>query len=228
MTDEPPLTYRSERQAIDDFRRQWEVIIDPVPRWNAAFREMRDHTLNLKAEGVWRSGRRTLLAELGIATDEVLMCRGLAWLLTPDGWHGLGTRFLGRFLSDAGVPAPQGQVAVVEREVSRTNTRADIVIRLPNRTVVIEAKINAPEMPNQCDRLAADWPEELVTLVLLTRSGHQPVSARTSGHRWRVASWAGLVRLIDGSLRDVEMTHGPHHAHPGVRELADTFRHTLA
>jgi len=55
---------------------------------------MRGEADSLRDQGRWRGGHRTLMHALGIQHREVFLTAGLAWLLDPDGWHGLGSRVL--------------------------------------------------------------------------------------------------------------------------------------
>lgn len=136
-----------------------------VADWDTAFAAIADEQAHLRADRKWRTGGRTLLHALGLHHDEVRLCAGLAWLLTPDGWHGLGSSFLSALLVDLGLPAPQdsdlASASVITEESSLDgSTRADIVIRLPRSgtSVLIEAKVWAYEQPDQCRRLAEQQP----------------------------------------------------------------------
>lgn len=52
------------------------------------------------------------------------MCSGLAWLLNPDGWHGLGSAVLNGLLAKIGVHAAGSASATVALEETRHDTRA--------------------------------------------------------------------------------------------------------
>ena len=45
-----------------------------------------------------------MLHALGIRHREVYLTAGLAWLLDPDGWHGLGNQVLTGLLTELGLP----------------------------------------------------------------------------------------------------------------------------
>ncbi len=56
-----------------------------VANWETAFAAIAAEQAELRADRKWRTGGRTLLHALGLHHDEVRLCAGLAWLLTPDG-----------------------------------------------------------------------------------------------------------------------------------------------
>jgi PD-(D/E)XK nuclease superfamily len=218
------MTMQTDVWAVELARMaaQWESIAsepNPVPGWESEIARMRDHQDRLRATGLWRSGGRTLLYALWVHNDEVMMCRGLAWLLTPDGWHGLGTAVLDGLLDDLEVPTEGSARAVVTTEESRGDTRADVLVRFEGVTVVIEAKIWAPEQPQQADRLADAWGEETPHLVFLTREGNLPSTAVTSRDRWHAITWSTIAKKIVASgvsttpIRD-----------PGVEEYLRTLK----
>lgn len=108
----------------------------------------------LLADGRWLSGRPTLLSVIGVHEDEVKLCRALAWLISPDGFHRADTAFLERFLALVGVEPgtlsrdelSAARVVVEESRIEgRETTRADIVVRVGARTILVEAKIRAGE-----------------------------------------------------------------------------------
>lgn len=182
---------------------------EPAPSWNNMLLSMTMEMNQLRAEGRWRTGGRTLLHELGVHHSEVLLCRGLAWLLTPDGWHGLGTRFLIGMLSALGLPSEGAEKAVVAVEETRGATRADVVVRLPEATLLIEAKVFAGEQQLQCDRLAAEWAHETPTLVFLTRGGTEPTSAVDSAGAWHTITWRQIATIAAAAAQaPAEPSHG--------------------
>ncbi|KAA1419215.1 hypothetical protein F0U44_12250 [Nocardioides humilatus] len=151
----------------------------------------------------WRSGKKTLLGALGLHHNEVAMCRGLAWLLTPNGWHGLGAAVLDELLTALDLARDDSRTARVVLEESREDTRADIVVRFGATTLLIEAKIWAGEGAQQCDRLARLWDSETPTLVFLTRSGDQPRTAIASGGRWRPLRWTDIADMIESAIEGI-------------------------
>ena len=75
---------------LSDWARRFEVISAEHQR--------------LRADGMWKSGSRTLLQAVGLQHHETSLCDALVWALTPDGWHGVGVRPLRGFLARVGVP----------------------------------------------------------------------------------------------------------------------------
>ena len=177
--------------------------------WESRFADMQDEQRALRAAGMWKSGRRTLLNALGIEHSETRLCDALKWALTPDGWHGAGVRPLRQFLLHIGLPSEELHnerllEAQIEREEVRNfrqpdETRADIVIRLPGipRTVLVEAKVFASEQPRQAERLANLWAsEDQLLLVFLTRTGQLPATSAEGGPTWRPLAWSEVAQVL--------------------------------
>ena len=133
-----------------------------LANWEQSIDSMRREAASLRDQGRWRGGHRTLMHALGIQHREVYLTAGLAWLLDPDGWHGLGSKVLSGLLVQLGLPPAIDYPVRVAVEESRSGgeTRADLVVRMPGVTLLIEAKVYADEQPGQCDRLADAWATE--------------------------------------------------------------------
>lgn len=145
------------------------------------------------------------------------MFRGLAWLLTPDGWHGLGSSVLDGLLDRLEVSAEGSTHAVVVTEEPRGDTRADVLIRFEGVAVLIEAKVWASEQNQQADRLAERWADEMPRLVFLTRDGRDPLTAIASRGQWCPISWGTIAEILKRAVvtrPDCE---------PGVREYMRTL-----
>lgn len=209
-----PATQVDYVVALARMRTEWQTILgeeDPVPAWECEVARMRAELHDLRANGLWRSGKRTLLGAIGVHHDEVIMCRGLSWLLTPDGWHGLGSRVLDGLVGYLGVERAGAAHATVVVEESRDDTRADIIVRFGSTTILIEAKVWALEQPRQCDRLAHHWAEESPTLVFLTRNGGGPVTAVESKEAWHALAWSDVATLVQTAIeRSPECEPGVH------------------
>lgn len=202
--------------------RSWHAISGPevdTQQWTDALHQMEREVQTLKAQGQWRAGGRTLLKALWVHHDEVILCRGLAWLLTPDGWHGLGSTVLVGLLEELDLPTDDADAAQVVIEEQREETRADIIVRYPEGTVLIEAKVWAGEQYAQADRLARRWEDENPTLVFLTRDRRLPITAVDSRDRWWAVSWQDLTGII---RRAIERCPAPS---PGAVEFAQTLEH---
>jgi hypothetical protein len=186
----------------------WEQSVDSMRREAAALRD----------QGRWRGGHRTLMHALGLQHREVYLTAGLAWLLDPDGWHGLGSKVLSGLLMQLGLlPAIDYPVSVaVEEARSGGETRADLVVRMPGLTLLIEAKVYADEQPGQCERLAEAWADENPTLVFLTLDGRLPYTAVTSAGLWHQLAWPQVAAVIADAARASDCA-------PGVLDLLATI-----
>jgi PD-(D/E)XK nuclease superfamily len=187
--------------------------------WEQSMASMRREVDALRSDGRWRGGRRTLMHALGIHYREVYLTAGLAWLLDPDGWHGLGSQVLQGLLVQLGLPATAGYPVIVTTEEARPawQTRADLVVRMPGTTLLFEAKVYSGEEPEQCDRLARAWEPEIPTLVFLTGDGRLPLTAIHSAGQWQLLTWSRVGTVIRASIAKT-----PDCA-PGARELLTTI-----
>jgi hypothetical protein len=59
---------------------------------------MRSEVDDLRGERRWRGRKQTLMHAQGIHYLELPLTAGLAWLLDPDGWQGLGSHVLSSLL----------------------------------------------------------------------------------------------------------------------------------
>ena len=136
------------------------------------------------------------MAALGLQFDEVALCRGLAWLLEPGGSHRMGHDPLHALLRDLDVPFADDAPIEIRVEEARADTRADVVLRVGEHTVILEAKVFAGEQPRQADRLYKHWAGENLTLVFLTRTGHFPLTAKESQGMWVARAWRDVAALM--------------------------------
>lgn len=166
----------------------------------------------------WRSGGRTLMAALGLQFNEVSLCRGLAWLLDPDGGHHMGRQPLNVLLSNLDVLVPDDAPVEIRVEEGRADTRADVVLRVGGQTVVIEAKVFAGEQPRQADRLYERWAGEKPTLVFLTPTGHAPYTAKLSEAQWVARTWREVAGLMRAAVQSAGLDPSA-----GAREFIETI-----
>jgi hypothetical protein len=194
---------------------EWNAVL---AGWEQSIDSMRREAAALRDQGQWRGGHRTLMHALGFQHREVYLTAGLAWLLDPDGWHGLGSKVLCGLLMRLGLlPAIDYPVSVaVEETRSGGVTRADLVVRMPSLTLLIEAKVYADEQPGQCDRLAEAWADEKPTLVFLTLDGRLPYTAVTSAGLWHQLAWPQVAAVIADAARVSDCA-------PGVLDLLATI-----
>lgn len=212
---------RQQEEVFELVHADWAAIVhepSSIQDWEVTFQAMAREMQHLRASGHWRTGGRTLLHALGIHRDEVRLCRALAWLMTPDGWHGLGDMFLRRLLARVGVDVLDTSAASVATEVARAGTRADIVARVGSRTVLIEAKVWAGEQIEQADRLAAGWSGDSATLVFLTRDGRAPSTAIDSDGEWVGLAWRDVASILSRVVTDQP------ECSPGVRDVLETLQ----
>jgi PD-(D/E)XK nuclease superfamily len=204
---------------------EWTVILasssgdrEVIGSWEQSIDSMQREADSLRDQGRWRGGHRTLMHALGIQHREVLMTAGLAWLLDPDGWHGLGSRVLSGLLGQLGLPPAVSYPVSVAVEETRSGgeTRADLVVRMPGVTLLIEAKVYADEQPGQCDRLAEAWADETPTLVFLTLDGRLPYTAVASDGLWHQLAWPQVAAVIADAARASDCA-------PGVLDLLATI-----
>lgn len=200
----------------DEWHRLYETS-DSVDEWERSLARMRLEVADLRATDQWHSGGRTLLRALDLHHSELHLCRGLAWLLNPGAWHGLGTSFLEALLADLSLPLDGADRAIVAVEETRSDTRADVIVRTPGTTLILEAKVFAREQPSQCDRLAREWANESPTLVYLTLDGRAPATAVRAGAAWQAMTWRHVAALASSAARSCV------NPAPGVWELLETL-----
>jgi hypothetical protein len=204
---------------------EWNAVLantaddQAVPAgWEQSIDSMRREVAFLRDRGRWRGGYRTLIHALGIQHREVYLTAGLAWLLDPDGWHGLGNKVLSGLLIDLGLSPEIDHPVMVTTEETRSagETRADLVVRMPGLTLLVEAKVYADEQPCQCDRLADAWAPEKPSLVFLTTDGRQPRTAIRSAALWQRLTWTQVAAIIANAVATPDCA-------PGVRDLLATI-----
>jgi hypothetical protein len=168
-----------------------------IPEWDVRLADMQATQQALLSSGRWRGGPRTLLAALDVQYRELAMTAGLAWLLRPDGHHGLGPSVLTALLLHLGVDGSGAEPGVrIVLEEQRDRTRADLVVYGPAWTLVVEAKTFAVEQEDQLDRLHAHWSEEPAPrFVFLTRGERLPMTAVASRDAWRGLTWRQVAVL---------------------------------
>ena len=191
---------------------------------------MRSAQRELADLGRWRGGPRTLLAAIEVQNRELVLTAGLAWLLRPDGHHGLGSAMLSCLLARLSIAGATDNVRIVceeSRGDDRSSgldrkTRADLVVYGSGWTIVFEAKTYAPEQDRQLDRLYHHWKREAAPRFLfLSRGAREPVSATDSRAHWCLLTWGDIAQLarvaadgrakIAGGVRDYTETLEAYH-----------------
>jgi hypothetical protein len=187
--------------------------------WEGLMSSMRSEVDDLRGERRWHGGKRTLMHALGIHYLELPLTAGLAWLLDPDGWHGLGSHVLSGLLDELGLPLAVARPVTVITEEDRPawRTRADLVVRMPGTTLLFEAKVFSGEEDKQCDRLSKAWELEVPTRVFLTMDGRPPVTAVHTSGQWHSLTWTQVGVIIRDAI-----DRAPDCA-PGAREYLATI-----
>ena len=217
-------------QWTEEFSRlegQWRgVVAAEVHAWKSTFEGLMDRRNSLVRARKWNSGPSDFLTILGRNRSELAHCAVLAWLMDPKAPHGLGTDFLRGFLQKAfGEGFTAGDLARAEtrREISQMHSRADIVIDCPETTVVIEAKVDAMEGSDQCDRLYKDWRGNC-RFVFLTPRGVRPQTATgAASSAFTKMSMFEVRSLLEEALRE----SGAVSPDPLGRAAVQTYLQTL-
>jgi hypothetical protein len=220
----------SWEESLAALRADWLTVrggsSERPAEWEALRGSLSREVADLRSARRWLGGPRTLLQAMRLQYDERRLTAGLGWLLRPDGHHRLGERVLQAFLEALEVPAPRLYPASITREEGRNRTRAemtfaDLVVRVPGKTVLVEAKIWAGEQPEQCARLAAEWRDEDPILVFLTEDGRDDPESASAEDTWKPLSWAQVTDLIDTVVRGLPPDQEPA---PGVLDFLETLR----
>lgn len=170
--------------------------------------------------------RFNALRVLGVQQGELRHSNVLAWLLTPDESHGLGDRFLRRWLlkviyeSDIPHSAVPTLVRVAAQpfsliRVTREWRSIDVLVELelPDKqrwVVAIENKVKAKESPKQLERYRKLVDETFADaafriLIFLTVSGDSP---EDSDGQWIVAFHSQIETVLSGLLDERKSTMG--------------------
>jgi hypothetical protein len=153
------------------------------------------------AAGGWTAGPSTLLGVLDLSRNEVQNCRVVRWLLDPLARHGFGAVLVKSLCDFFALPISQPELARVSAEITRDDTRADLVIEGLDggRMLVIEAKIDAGEGDRQAHRLETLWPEA-DRLGFLTVGGDRLPSTASDPARWLPISWEWFANEVTNIL----------------------------
>ncbi|MGN1281592.1 MAG: PD-(D/E)XK nuclease family protein [Succinivibrio sp.] len=128
---------------------------------------------------------------LDIKSKEVIMCRFLYELLSPNGSHGMGDTFWRKFIEVIGnnrlIDSNNDVIKVTAENVITDNRRIDILIRTKRQIIPIEVKIYAEEQKNQvkdyldyCENYTTHNKLDSCILLYLTLDGHYPSKYSTA------------------------------------------------
>jgi PD-(D/E)XK nuclease superfamily len=210
---------------LELLRSEWDTLLAPPPGliedWAVWLEDIRRSEAVLREAGQWVRGPADLLGVLRLDHDEVRHCLALAWLLDPEGVHGLGTRLLRRLL-DRCAPgyelSDRQRVSVVTEETrawrTADETRADVLVDCGDLALVIEAKANAGEQDHQAYRLVQLWATGGIDcrFVFLTKDGRIPVSAGSHDQRWVGLSCATVRSCVAAELDNADPSAPGRHA----------------
>ena len=155
------------------------------------------------------TGEVDILGDVKLARAEEFHSNVLAWLLDPNGSHGLHGRFLDGFLQSCGATRlPESRMAqtVVEREYyleeDRASGRVDVLVvnKEAGLACVVENKVGSDESGSQLAYYRRVAPSALecdrIWFVYLTPDGRRPRDPRERD-AWTVATYRDVVRLVD-------------------------------
>lgn len=163
----------------------------------------------------------------GVGHKEVRNQAVFAWLLNPDGSHGLGNRALHGLLAllppikDQPFPADHGRWLRINCEVRPTGNaenRVDIEIDSERFYLLIELKINALEQREQLSRYHkeafARAGERPWRVLFITPQGRLPISGTPDEpRRYPSLSWRSvalqLARVLDSELQRYAASSSP-------------------
>ena len=159
------------------------------------------------------------------------MCRFLADLLDPHGWHGYRAKFLKSFLRDV-IKLGDFEDTLLERTCVMTeyliekDRRIDIMLQNPEFSIPIEAKINARDQQSQC----YDYQPYArnAQLVYLTKEGTPPDEASRraadgTGEATPIVliSWKQICLWLEEESAPPGAGEAVHRGHPVLIEVAD-------
>jgi hypothetical protein len=181
----------------------------------------------LKVQGAWVRGRDDFFGVLKIEGAEVRHSAMIAWLLDPCAAHGLGVRFLERFLAAGfGDEAVQADLATVATrcEMQAGGGRVDIVVEASDLFLVIENKLYSPEGADQCGYYYDQLKHRDGLFLFLTPDGRAPMSASgDAAGAYRSMSYRVVRAVLAAALAESAPARPPR---PG-RHIAEDYLRTL-
>lgn len=189
-------------EQLSAMRHSWVALEqsrgDGLP-WDARLAVLTREEARLRTAGLWQRGPTDLLTVCGLHRWELTQSAALAWTLDPEARHGLEDLFLHALLSETGDLPDLSAPVLIDLELERQHSRADIVVRGIAWHLIIEVKVQAGEGVYQCQRLYDDWKEEAdARFIFLSRTGYGPLSAITDEARraWIAVSWPEVHKLL--------------------------------
>jgi hypothetical protein len=151
----------------------------PSPaEWGNAMDSMERSQAAIVSSGGWTAGPSNLLEVLGMERAEVANCQVVRWLWDPAARHGLGAELLARLAAHLELRLSDPTSVRVRAEVTKPDSRADLVLYgLDDGELIVEAKVDAAEQPQQGLRLEEDWPNAAGFVFLTIRGDRLPWTA---------------------------------------------------
>ncbi len=167
-----------------------EAANDEAMAWSARSAKLD----RLTSQRLWIPEPTAALEVLGLVGRERGHQAYIAWLLNPGGSHGLSSEVLANLLRQQESVVPVDlSLARVRTEHVQAQSRADIVVTMRDRTLVIELKVHSGEGDEQTRRLADDHSGSSNPLfVFLTLNGDEPLDRRFQ--RMRLGEFAGCLQ----------------------------------
>ena len=187
----------------------------------------------------WRS-ETDIFDALGLRDSEEFHSNFLAWLLNPQGSHGLGGRFLRDFLGRSGAgyhvlnAASLGATTVTrERNVELDGSRGRLDIRILNQAAeflcVIENKVWSAESDGQLahyrQAIANGYADYRIHRVFLTPEGRRSADETERDH-WTPMSYTQVLGLIEDSI-DTNPDFPNQDVIASLRQYAITLRRNI-
>jgi hypothetical protein len=216
------------QREFEKVRAEWDQVVEnahtEVAQWKLDFTRLAQEEAALRAKGRWVGGRDDFFGVLGIQRAEIRHTAMIGWLLDPCMRHGLGAEFLRLFLSSVSIQASASEMleARIGCEIFSEGSRADIVVWLPSSTIVIEAKVDAGESPEQCKLLRMRFAHSVgAEFVFLSLSGRAPATAGEYLDEFKLLSFRKVRDCLASALRS-----RPGIQEPG-RQIAEDYLRTL-
>ncbi len=186
----------------------------------------------------WR-GEVDVFRVLKLDDDEEFHSNLLAWLLDPNGTHGLAGHFLVEFLRNIGEQggiraADRHSTSVLrERHIGLEGERGRLDIRILNEKAsflcAIENKVWSPESGNQLAfyrrALENQYPSYRVRRVFLTPLGAEPEDPEERGH-WTKMTYADILGLVERTVEASESSAN-RDVMSFIRQYAVTLRRNI-
>lgn len=224
------------QSACESLASEWERIAASgsadLTTWQQDLDKLAAEERALRVQGAWVRGRDDFFGVLNIQGAEVRHSAMVAWLLDPCAAHGLGVRFLERFLAAGfGSEAVQADLATASTrcEMQAGGGRVDIVVEASGLFLVIENKLYSPEGDGQCDYYYGHLKGPDALFLFLTPDGRPPVSANgEAADAYRSMSYRVVRDVLDAALAESTPQRSPrlgrHIAEDYLRTLKKEFR----